>query len=127
MGGIKTRSKRRTPAATLTAPAANPPHTTPMTTGTTRTSAVVAMLRWLRRGTIATVRTAMLARAAAVPIMLRITVSPPPRPAVREPRPTRRPAARPARRPARAPATPPGILPSQDRRPARWDGLDAHG
>ena len=33
-----------------TTPAVNPPTTTPITTGTTRTRAVVAMLRWLRSG-----------------------------------------------------------------------------
>src|SRR5260221_7029804 len=54
----------------------NPPQTTPMTTGTTRTSAVVAMLRWLRSGTIAIVRTAMLARAATVPIAVRFIALP---------------------------------------------------
>src|ERR1700722_7064088 len=49
----------------------NPPQTTPITTGTTKTSAVVAMLRWPRSGIIAIVRAAMLARAATVPITAR--------------------------------------------------------
>src|ERR1700735_1246491 len=52
-------------------PATNPPRTTPITTGTIRTSAVVAMLRWPRSGIIAIVRSAMLATAATVPIRVR--------------------------------------------------------
>src|SRR5712671_6024839 len=54
----------------------NPPQTTPITTGTTRTSAVVAMLRWPRSGIIAIVRAAMLARAATVPITVRFIALP---------------------------------------------------
>ena len=58
---------------TLSTPARNPPTTVPMTTGTTRISAVVAMLRWPRSGSIAAVSTAMLARAATVPVMVRFS------------------------------------------------------
>src|SRR3984885_4621828 len=54
----------------------NPPMTTPMTTGTTRTRAVVAMLRWSRMGSMAPVSTAMLASAATVPITLRFIAGP---------------------------------------------------
>src|SRR3984885_12896827 len=61
---------------TLSAPAPKPPRTTPMTTGTTRTSAVVAMLRWPRIGIIAIVRSAMLARAATAPITVRFIALP---------------------------------------------------
>src|ERR1700722_11491811 len=54
----------------------NPPMTTPMTTGTTRTRAVVAMLRGPRMGSMAPVSTAMLASAATVPITLRFIAGP---------------------------------------------------
>src|ERR1039458_10159177 len=54
----------------------NPPMSTPMTTGTTRTRAVVAMLRWLRRGSMALVSRAMLASAATVPITQRFRAVP---------------------------------------------------
>lgn len=48
---------------------------TPTTTGTTSTRAVVAMLRWVRSGSMATVSTAVQARAASDPARLRRTVS----------------------------------------------------
>src|ERR1700722_7703692 len=55
-------------------PPMKPPRTTPMTTGITSTSAVVAMLRLARTGSMAPVRSAMLARAALVPITVRLIV-----------------------------------------------------
>src|ERR1700732_3887740 len=58
----------------------NPPVTTPITTGTTRTSAVVAILRWFRSGVIAIVSAVMLARAATVPVTVRFIGLPQPQP-----------------------------------------------
>src|ERR1700735_1762187 len=55
-------------------PPMKPPRTTPMTTGITSTRAVVAMLRLARTGSMAPVRRAMLARAALVPITVRLIV-----------------------------------------------------
>src|SRR6516165_10623723 len=63
------------PAATLITPATNPPITTPMTTGITSTSAVVAMLRLPRIASIALVSNAMLASAATVPSTIRFIVN----------------------------------------------------
>src|SRR5215475_10680512 len=58
---------------TLSTPTTKPPDTTPTTTGTTKMSAVVAMLRWLRTGSIAAVSPAMIPRAATSPMTLRFT------------------------------------------------------